>query len=105
MGDTYRAPEERAAYAKELVEAMAEKRAAIGRATGGQRNDCVDVATPAQKEQARRDNAEAIRVSNGGAPAQQRTYNVHAPTPEEVSARAADNERDNLMILVISKNP
>jgi hypothetical protein len=101
-GLPYRTLEEREAYAKELVEAMAAKRAAVGRSTGGQRNDCVDV-TNTENVAAARKEAEAIRVSNGGAPAQQRTYAAPTPTPAEVEARAADNERDNLMILVISK--
>ena len=101
-GMTYRTPAEREAYAKELVEAMAAKRAAVGRTTGGQRNDCVDV-TNTEKVAEARDKAVALRVANGGAPAQQRTYSAPVPTSAEVEARAADNERDNLMILVISK--
>jgi hypothetical protein len=42
-------------------------------------------------------------VANGGAPAQVRTYTAPSPTPEEIAARTADKDRDNLMILVISK--
>ena len=45
-----------------------------------------------------RNTAEAIRVANGGAPAQQRTYNVPAPVEP-----AYDKERGDLILLVISK--
>jgi hypothetical protein len=106
-GLPYRTPAEREAYAKELVEAMAAKRSALAAATNAARgrNACVDggTETPAEEKREVRKEAEAIRVANGGAPAQQRTYTTPSPTPEEVSARAADNERDSLMILVISK--
>jgi hypothetical protein len=95
MGDSYRTPEERADRAAQLVEVMAEKRAAVGQATGGRRNDCVDV-TPAEKKQAARDEAVAIRVANGGAPAQQRTYSAPATLSK-------DTTRDDLLLLVIGK--
>jgi hypothetical protein len=97
-GLTYRTPEEREAYAKELGEAMAAKRAGVGRATGGHRNDCDDVRTHAEKLQEARNEAVAIRVSNGGSPAQQRTC-----TPRALVPSPYDKARDDLLLLVISK--
>jgi hypothetical protein len=84
MGEAYRTPEERAARGAELVEALAAKRALVGQATGGRRSDYVDV-TPAEKKQAARDEAVAIRVENGGAPAQVRGGSGTRPCRSEKS--------------------
>jgi len=63
-----------------------------------QRNGRAEHETPSNYDQKRRDEAEAIRVANGGAPAQQRTYAVTAsPAPTH------DKARDDLLLLVIGK--
>jgi hypothetical protein len=107
-GMTYRNREERAAYCKELMERMAARRAEqsrLGGSTGGRpsqepgRNACVEVIPAAEKKAEARKEAEVIRVANGGAPAQQRTYSA----PAKVEVDHADEARDNLMLLVISK--
>jgi hypothetical protein len=55
--------------------------------------------TKAEKDRATRKDAEAIRVANGGAPAQ-----VRAPVPAAPAPVATyDKERDDLMLLVISQ--
>jgi hypothetical protein len=77
-GLPYRTPEEREAYSKELTERMAARRSELAAATNASRhrNDCDDekTVTQAEYDRERRKEAEAIRVANGGAPAQQRNY-------------------------------
>jgi hypothetical protein len=104
-GLPYRTPEEREAYGKELVEAMAAKRQATmvsARAVQlAQRNGCDEPKTETNAEdiQERRNTAEAIRVANGGAPAQQRTYSA----PAVPATPAYDEKRDDLLLTISNK--
>lgn len=99
-GMTYRTPEEREAYVKELGEVMAAKRAALTAATNAARDhggrDQEKIQSNAERFQSSRKEAETIRVANGGAPTLVR------PTPV---VPTFDKERDAVMIRVLSKLP
>jgi hypothetical protein len=102
---TYRTLEEREAYMKELEAVMAARRSEQNRAAQAaqvasrSRCETPNTKTHAEKLQEARNEAEAIRVANGGAPAQQRTYNA----PAVVEAPTFDKERDNLILLIMNK--
>jgi hypothetical protein len=75
----------------------AEQNRAAGVASGTSRNGCdtFETKTNAEELQARRKEAEAIRVANGGAPAQVRA--PRAPVPAAPAPVATyDKERDDL---------
>ena len=85
MGDAYRAAEARRWAMEELAAAMAAKRQAtmtaaraVQLAPHADREE-PETETKAEKDRASRKEAEAIRVANGGAPAQQRTYSAPVP--------------------------
>ena len=109
MGDAYRAAEARRWAMEELAAAMAAKRSALASAAATARHDADRGGHDPQKNETKaeklaeaRKEAEAIRVANGGAPAQVRA--PRAPVPAAPAPVATyDKERDDLMILVISK--
>jgi hypothetical protein len=91
---------------EELAAAMVAKRAATAalsnssRSHGGRETE--ETKTHAEKLQEARKDAEAIRVANGGAPAQVRA--ARAPVPAAPAPVATyDKQRDDLMLLVISQ--